>query len=62
MFIVRKQDLNPDGGASYLIEASSRYESKYRWGKTRKENARQFASKASARMWAMRLEGNAVMV
>jgi hypothetical protein len=56
MYIVRKQDLDPAGGASYMIEASKRYETKYRWEKTRRSRAATFVKKCSAQLWANRYE------
>ena len=60
MFIVRKQDLNPDGGASYLVSASKTYESKYRWGKTAKGKAMSFGTMRTAKVWASRMGGEVV--
>ena len=61
MYIVRKQDLNPDGGASYLVEAT-RINSKYRWGKTSRRMARAFTARRSASMWATRMGGEVVQL
>lgn len=60
MFIVRKQDLNPDGGASYLVEATKSHESKYRWGKTSRKSAMTFGTKRTASNWASRMGGEVV--
>jgi hypothetical protein len=62
MFIVRKQDLNPDGGASYLVEASKSYETKYRWGKTSRKSAMSFGTKRTAMNWAGRLGGEVISI
>jgi hypothetical protein len=62
MFIVRKQDLLPDGGASYLVEASKAHDSKYRWGKTRRMSAMTFSTKRTATNWATRMGGEVVGV
>ena len=62
MFIVRKQDLNPDGGASYLISGTYRCNSKYRWGKTSAKKAVTFACKQSAKRWATQFHGNVIQL
>ena len=60
MFIVRKQDLNPDGGASYVIKGTYLCEKKYRWGKTSKSKAHIFSRRQSAKSWAEKLQGNVI--
>jgi len=60
MFIVRKQDLNPDGGASYLVNGTYRCNRKYRWGKTSARDAVRFSCRKSARRWATQFAGNVV--
>ena len=62
MFIVRKQDLLPDGGASYLVEASKTHDSKYRWGKTSRNSANRFMTKRTAKLWASKMGGQVVSI
>jgi len=62
MFIVRKQDLNPDGGASYLVNGTYLCGHKYRWGKTQARQAARFSCRKAANKWASCLKGQVVRV
>jgi hypothetical protein len=62
MFIVRKSGhgLFGGGGTSYLIQASKKHDSKYRWEKTSRIKASAFSAKRAAQLWASRLGGEVV--